>query len=142
VDATALPHFPPAAPAHALHPDRAAGLGFLAIYPGIFNGLVFALSSVVASSMVKALAVEGHSPQTVWLALAVWLGICLVLVLGPLLVFAWPLYRVRERALLEYGRLATQHHIAFDRKWIKSRGMARSSWDRPIRRRHRTSTQP
>jgi hypothetical protein len=55
----------------------------------------------------------------VWLALAVWLGICLVLVLGPLLVFAWPLYLVRERALLEYGRLATQHHIAFHRKWIK-----------------------
>jgi hypothetical protein len=102
-----------------LHPDRAAGLGFLAIYPGIFNGFVFALSCVVASSMVKELALEGHSPQTVWLALAVWLGICLVLVLGPLLVFAWPLYLVRERALLEYGRLATQHHIAFHRKWIK-----------------------
>ena len=101
-----------------LNPDRAAGLGFLAIYPGIFNGFVFALSCVVASSMVKDLALERHSPDTVWLALAIWLGVCLILVLGPLVVFAWPLYLAREGALLEYGRLANQHNIAFHRKWI------------------------
>jgi hypothetical protein len=101
-----------------LNPDRAAGLGFLAIYPGIFNGFVFALSCVVASSMLKDLAVEHHGPDAVWLALAVWLGVCLVLVLGPLVVFAWPLYLARERALLEYGRLANQHNVAFHRKWI------------------------
>jgi hypothetical protein len=106
-----------------LHPDRAGGLGFLSIYPGIFNGFVFALSCVIASSMVKELALERHSADVVWLALAVWLCLCIVLVLGPLLVFAWPLYQLRERALLDYGRLATQHHIAFHRKWI---GEARS----------------
>lgn len=101
-----------------LHPDRAGGLGFLAIYPGIFNGFVFAMSCVVASSMVKDLALERQSHEAVWIALAVWVGICLIVVLGPLLVFAWPLYQVRERALLEYGRLANQHHLAFHRKWI------------------------
>jgi hypothetical protein len=101
-----------------LNPDRAAGLGFLAIYPGIFNGFVFALSCVVASSIVKDLSLEQHSPETVWLVLAVWLGVCLVVVLGPLVVFAWPLYLARERALLEYGRLANQHNIAFHQKWI------------------------
>ncbi len=26
---------------------------------------------------------------------------------------------MRERALLEYGRLANQHHLAFHRKWIE-----------------------
>jgi len=101
-----------------LHPDRAAGLGFLAIYPGIFNGFVFALSCVIASSIIADLAVTPHSANTVWLALGIWLAICLLLVIGPLLVFAWPLYEVRERALLEYGRLATQHHLAFHRKWV------------------------
>jgi hypothetical protein len=25
---------------------------------------------------------------------------------------------LRERALLDYGRLANQHHLAFDRKWL------------------------
>ncbi len=40
------------------------------------------------------------------------------LVLGPLLVFVRPLYELRERALIEYGRLASQHHLAFHRKWV------------------------
>lgn len=101
-----------------LHPDHAAGLGFLSVYPGIFSGFAFALSGVVAASILKELALHAHDAQTVWLALAVWLGICFVVVLGPLVVFAWPLYQLRERALVEYGRLATQHHLAFHHKWI------------------------
>ncbi len=100
-----------------LHPDRAAGLGFLAIYPGIFSGFVIALSCTISSSFLKDLALEQHSPQAVWLAMATWLGLCLAFFLGPLLVFIRPLYLARERALLEYGRLASQHHLAFHRKW-------------------------
>lgn len=29
-----------------------------------------------------------------------------------------PLYALREQALIDYGRLASQHHLAFHRKWI------------------------
>jgi len=101
-----------------LHPDRAAGLGFLAIYPSIFSGFVFAMSCVVASSFLKELGLAHNSSATVWLAIAVWLAMNLVLFLGPLLVFVDRLYAVRERALLEYGRLANQHHLAFHRKWV------------------------
>jgi len=54
----------------------------------------------------------------VWLAIAGWLVLNLVLFLGPLLVFVGPLYALRERTLLDYGRLATEHHLAFHRKWI------------------------
>lgn len=101
-----------------LHPDRSAGLGFLAIYPGIYSGLAFALSCVIASNMVKDLALEQHSPETVWFAIAGWMAINLLLFLGPLLVFAGPLYAARERALIDYGRMVTRHHVAFQRKWI------------------------
>jgi hypothetical protein len=101
-----------------MHPDHAAGLGFLAIFPSIFSGFVFALSCVIASSMLKELDLTTHTAETVWLALATWIGICMVLVLGPLLVFVGPLHAARERALLDYGRLASQHHQAFHRKWI------------------------
>ena len=45
-----------------LHPDRAAGLGFLAIYPSIFSGFVFALRWVVASSFLKDLSLQRHEP--------------------------------------------------------------------------------
>lgn len=105
-----------------MHPDRSAGLGFLAIYPSIFSGFVFALSCVVSSSMIKDLGLERHDSETVWFALAGWLAMSLVLFLGPLLVFVHPLYAVRERALLEYGRLANQHHLSFHRKWIGQEG--------------------
>lgn len=101
-----------------LHSDRSAGLGFLAIYPSVFSGFVFALSCVVASSMLKELDLAQYSPTTVWIALTVWLAIILILFLGPLLVFARPLIAVREQALRDYGRLANQHHVAFYRKWI------------------------
>jgi hypothetical protein len=101
-----------------LHPDRSAGLGFLAIYPTIFNGFVFALSCVVAAAMVKEIGLEHPAANMVWLALGLWLALCLALVVGPLLVFIRPLYAVRERALIDYGRLASQHHLAFHRRWI------------------------
>jgi len=128
-----------------LHRDRAAGLGFLAILSrDLSTAFVFALSCVVASSMVKELALEGHSPQTVWLALAVWLGFCLVLVLGPLTRLrngrsTW----YASGALLEYGRLATQapHRVPSKMDQGVANG-EESSWDHPTLRRHRTSTQP
>jgi len=68
--------------------------------------------------MVKEIGLEHPSANTIWLALGVWLALCLALVLGPLGVFVRPLYRVRERALIDYGRLASEHHLAFHRRWI------------------------
>jgi len=101
-----------------LHPDRSAGLGFLAIYPSIFNGFIFAQSCVVASAMVRDIGLEHRSGEIVWLAIGFWLVLCLALLLGPLLVFVQPLYQLRERSLIEYGRLASHHHLAFQRKWV------------------------
>lgn len=102
-----------------MHPDSSAGLGFLAIYPGIFSGLAFALSSVIASSMLKELDLVQHGANTVWLALAVWLAAVLIAFIGPLLVFTPVLLAVRDRATIEYGRLADQFHRAFHHKWIE-----------------------
>jgi hypothetical protein len=101
-----------------MHPDRAAGLGFLSIYPSIFTGFVFALSCVIASAILKELDLEAHDAQTVWIGISVWLAMVLFIFLGPLLVFVGPLYLARERALLDYGRLANQFHLSFQRKWI------------------------
>lgn len=104
-----------------LHPDRSAGLGFLTIYPTIFTGFIFALSCVIASSFLKELHLAHHDSQNVWYALGAWLAFSQLLLLGPLLVFARPIYAARERALIEYGRLASEHHLAFHRKWIEER---------------------
>jgi hypothetical protein len=109
-----------------MHPDGSAGLGFLAIYPGIFSGLAFALSSVIASAMLKDIDLVQHSANIVWLALAVWLVAVLIVFIGPLLVFTPILLAVRDQATIEYGRLADQFHRFFHHKWIKE---ARSGED-------------
>jgi hypothetical protein len=102
-----------------LHPDRCGGLGFLGIFPGIFSGLIFALSCVIAASFYKAIPSFGDSSQLLWLAVTVWLVLVSSVFLGPLLFFLRPLYLARERSLLDYGRLAHGHHLEFHRKWIE-----------------------
>ncbi len=109
-----------------MHPDHSAGLGFLAIYPGIFSGLAFALSCVIASSMLKDIALTHPGADIVWVALAAWLVIVLIVFIGPLLVFTPVLLAVRDQATLEYGRLADQFHRSFHHKWIEE---ARSGED-------------
>jgi hypothetical protein len=99
------------------HPDRAAGLGFLAVYPSVFSGFSFALSCVISSAILKDLTLEQRPPEILWFAIAAWLALNLMLFLGPLLVFAKPLFAARERALLEYGRMATRQHVTMHRKW-------------------------
>lgn len=104
-----------------LHPDRCGGLGFLGIFPGIFSGLIFALSTVIAASFYKAIPGIGDSSQLLWLAVIIWLLLVSAIFLGPLLFFVRPLYLAREHSLLEYGRLAHGHHLEFHRKWIVER---------------------
>lgn len=99
------------------HPDRAAGLGFLSIYPSVFTGFTFALSCVISAAILKDLAVEQRPNEIVWFAVAGWLALNLMVFLGPLLVFALPLHVAREKALLEYGRMATRQHVNTNRKW-------------------------
>ena len=99
------------------HPDRAAGLGFLSIYPSVFTGFSFALSCVISAAILKDLAVEQRPNEIVWFTVAGWLALNLMVFLGPLLVFAVPLHAARERALIEYGRMATRQHVATHRKW-------------------------
>ena len=101
-----------------LHPDRAAGLGFLSIYPSIFSGFILALSCVVAAAAITEIGLVEHSANQVWLLIAGWIALNLVLFLGPLTIFSSHLYKTRETALLEYGGLASQHHLMFHRKWI------------------------
>lgn len=101
-----------------LHPDRSAGLGFLSLYPTVFSGFALALSCTMASFMVREMSLVHHEPQTVWIAMGGWLAFLVVLFVGPLAVFSAPLWAAREQALLDYGRLANQHHLAFDRRWV------------------------
>lgn len=101
-----------------LHPDRCAGLGFLSIYPTVFSGFIFALSSVVAASIAKEIMLMDINKHIAWIWMGCWLGLVLVIFVGPMLVFVRKLAMEREQAMLDYGRLCSQHHQAFQRKWV------------------------
>jgi hypothetical protein len=102
----------------AMHPDRAGGLIFLGLFPGIFSGFVFALSCVVCSSLVKSMALLAPSQAFTWMVIGGWVIFMALVFLAPLLFFSAPLYRAREKVLITYSRLAQAHHQAFERTWV------------------------
>lgn len=103
----------------ATHPDRSGGIGFLSHFPPTFAPLVFALSCVVASVAIKEIVFVGVPLASMAAPFGAWLALVLVIFVGPLAVFAPSLARLRRRALLEYGVLASQHNRAFEAKWMQ-----------------------
>ncbi len=103
-----------------LHPDRNAGLGFLAGSAYAFSPLLAALSTMVAGMVASRIFHQGASLADFKLEIVVVAVLGMVLVLGPLLVFTPGILAARRRGLREYGALAADYTRDFDRRWIRS----------------------
>lgn len=103
-----------------LHGDRCAGLGFLSLFPGAFQGVVFAMSCVVAAMMFRHLQPGGgvRGMQELVFACAAWFGFNLVVFVGPLFVFTAPLLALREAELTSHGRTVNKWYRRFHAQWI------------------------
>ena len=100
------------------HPDRAAGLGFLggahlslAIFPFLF-------SCVLSAHVAFQVYFEAVPVTSFKVIFAVYLIAVLLLVLGPLLIFAPLLARARREGLRQYSLLANDYNRAFHQKWV------------------------
>ena len=102
----------------ATHPDHAGGLGFVGVGQTSWVMLVLAISIVLAGSFADAVVYGDRHVLDFKLPIAAYGAIAALALLGPLLKFRAPLARTRFAALLEYGALVHDHHLAFDRKWI------------------------
>lgn len=102
----------------ALHPDRSGGLAFLSLYPPVFNGLIFAISSAFAAAFIQDLAAATIAVQTVQLMVVAWIALVIALVIGPLRVFVPCLLALQDNAIIRYGRLAAGLNQAFERRWL------------------------
>ncbi|MCU0760104.1 MAG: hypothetical protein MUF07_13035 [Steroidobacteraceae bacterium] len=89
----------------ASHPDRAAGLGFMAAYPTLFLGLVLGVGTALGAKLLNAALYGSAAAEDLATVLAMWVAVVLVVFVGPVLLFAPRLAAFRNEALLEFGAL-------------------------------------
>jgi hypothetical protein len=102
----------------ATHTDKAAGLGFLSEGQKVFSSIVFAGGCVIAGQIANAILYEGATLSSVKWHMVVYGVMAVSVLVVPLLVVAPLLYRIKMKALFEFGGLVTNHNQLFETKWI------------------------
>ena len=102
-----------------IHPDRAAGLGFLGASTDVFAPILFAQVAVLAGVVASQIFYAGHNLMDFRVQLAGFVAFLVVVVLVPLTVFTSHLARARREGLVDLGRLASRYVKAFDEKWVR-----------------------
>ncbi len=101
------------------HPDRCGGLGFLSNVSFAFAPLLFAQGALLAGLMADRIFFAGVKLSDFKMEIGVIVGIAVVAVVGPLLLFAPALSRAKKAGLREYGALAQRYAREFDQKWLR-----------------------
>jgi len=100
------------------HPDRAAGLNFLASTQKHFGILACALGCSVAGRVADMMVFEGARLTSFKAPLVGFVVLSVVLGLLPLALWFPKLKQVRTDGLLDYGRFAKTYTESFDHKWV------------------------
>lgn len=108
----------------ATHPDRAAGLGFLALGQAGFAILVLVASASLASVLAEEVVYRGVALESLYPLMGAFAVLALVFVLGPLVAFTPRLAALKREALYEYGALSSRHDAAFRDKWVTAKAEA------------------
>ena len=101
-----------------IHPDGAAGLGYLEIVHTMFLPLVFAVSAVLAASFATDMLAGRMTFEAIFLAIPVILAVDTALFLGPLLIVAPRLAACRRQAMKNYMEFAAGYVNEFEQKWL------------------------
>lgn len=101
------------------HPDRAAGLGFLSQSADAFIPLLLSQGALLSGMIAERISFQGAELISFKQEVVVVTVFLLLLVLGPLCVFAPHLAKAKREGLLDYGALASRYVQAFDKKWLE-----------------------
>jgi hypothetical protein len=104
------------------HPDRVGGLGFLATTTYAFIPLLLAHGALLSGNLANQIFHAGATLTQYRLEILLLMIFMVMLVVGPLTVFAPQLSRTRRNGLREYGTLAQRYVREFDAKWLRSQG--------------------
>jgi len=100
------------------HPDQHGGLGFLGMAPMGIAPTVFVVCAAIGSTWrTEILRHEAHL-LNFKLDATVLVVIVLVVAMGPLVLFAPRLIRLRRQGILQYGILGQLQSVEFHKKWI------------------------
>lgn len=101
------------------HPDRACGLGFLALSSVLFAPLIMAHGALFSGVIANAIFYAGAKlPHFMTLILGIVLFVQMI-VLGPLFVFTSSLLQAKRTGIRDYGILASKYVGEFDLKWVR-----------------------
>ena len=103
----------------ATHPDLAGGLSFISGQIYAFSVLAVAHGALLAGNLANRIFFVGAALTQFKVEIASVVVFLLCVVLGPLLVFAPQLARVKRQGLREYGTLAARYVREFDAKWLR-----------------------
>jgi hypothetical protein len=101
------------------HPDRVGGLGFLSETVVAFAPLLMAHGVLLAGLIANRIFFRDATLLDFKMEIAVVPVFLLLVVLGPLLLFAPRLAATRRLGLREYGSLAQRYVREFDDKWLR-----------------------
>ena len=100
------------------HPDRVGGLGFLHIIPIALAPLILAHELTLEGIIADQILVHGARLTDFRTEVLTVIGLVLLAVMAPLLLFMPRLWRLKRVGLQEYGVLAQRYVREFDDKWI------------------------
>ena len=104
---------------NALHPDRAAGLGFLSGSVYAFAPILLVHTLILSGSIGNKILHEGAALPQFKVEIAAWILSLVLLVLAPLLLFMPRLAEARRTGVRDYGIVASRYVAEFRRKWIE-----------------------
>jgi hypothetical protein len=100
------------------HPDLAGGLGFLSQPSEAFGIIAIAVGAVVAGRWSTDVFRDGVPFLSLKKDVGVFAVLMTLLGILPLFPFTVSLFRMRLRAIREYGAFARDYCARFDEKWI------------------------
>lgn len=112
----------------ATHPDHAGGLAFVSVGQRRFAVLVFAISSLISASIAQEIIFGGAHLRAFEPELTAFFFVCVLVVMGPLLVFTPQMIQAKLRDWGTYGILAAAYTQQFDEKWIEKKGSSREDF--------------
>jgi hypothetical protein len=104
----------------AAHPDRAGGIGFLGKSSYAFAPILFAQGALLSGLIATRVVYQGRDLLSFKMEAAGFVSFFVLVILGPLVMFAPLLDRTQRKGSAEYGLLANRYVFGFEDKWMRA----------------------